>query len=275
MEQLTGEVPAGDQQARADRVREQIMGSLPFAMTPGWAQKQLQLMPDSYLLGTEPSRIIAHLRCLQGYDAGSIVISGNYDEVTCVSTYTVVLGEGRRPGIFANIAGVLASAGFQILSAQIVTRSDGLVIDTFETIDTDYTGAPPLERREEITDKVRQVLLGGKTVQSLLSSRFVPRKKKELTNAAPTKVEIDNTSSDRFSIIDVFATDRQGLLYVITQTLAEKNLSIHGAKIATHIDQAVDAFYVTDEGGEKLTDTFRLTLLREELKRRIDAHAVP
>ena len=39
--------------------------------------------------------------------------------------YTVFTADNLTPGIFSKIAGVLAAAGFQIVSAQIVTRTDG------------------------------------------------------------------------------------------------------------------------------------------------------
>ena len=37
----------------------------------------------------------------------------------------------------------------------------------------------------------------------------------------PTQVRIDNSNSERFTIVDIFAADRMGLLYSITRTLFE------------------------------------------------------
>ena len=39
-----------------------------------------------------------------------------------------------------------------------------------------------------------------------------------------TEVRIDNETSDAFTIIDVFADDRQGLLYVITNAIFQLGL---------------------------------------------------
>lgn len=275
MQELTGQVPGEDEAARAQRVRDEVTAKLPTGIDASRAVKQLDQMPAGYLLTTEPARIYGHLRSLQLYRPGEINVTGTYDEPTHVSTYTVILGEGERPGIFANISGVLAAAGFQILSAQIVTRPDGVVIDTFETIDNDWAGAPPPERHEQVARNVRNVLIGERTVESLMGTRFAVNETRRIAVNAHTQVEIDNSSSDRFTIVDVFATDRQGLLYVITGALAHLGFSIHSAKIATHVDQVVDAFYVTRHDGSKETDSFRLTLMREELVRRIDAHTNP
>ncbi len=52
--------------------------------------------------------------------------------------------------------------------------------------------------------------------------------------------------------MSVFAHDQPGLLYTISRRLFELGLSIELARIATHFDQVVDVFYVTDNDGNKL-----------------------
>ena len=66
-------------------------------------------------------------------------------------------------------------------------------------------------------------------------------------------------------MIDVYATDRIGLLYQITSTLASLGLSIHTAKVSTKVDQAVDVFYVKDLESRKITDAKKLDRIRETL----------
>ncbi len=75
---------------------------------------------------------------------------------------------------------------------------------------------------------------------------------------APTQVRIDNSTSDRYTIVDVFAADRMGLLYTIARSLFRSGLSVAVAKIGTYLDQAVDVFYVNDDAGRKITDEDRL-----------------
>ena len=40
----------------------------------------------------------------------------------------------------------------------------------------------------------------------------------------PTRVTIDNTTAERYTIIAAFAYDKMGLLYAITRTLLELGL---------------------------------------------------
>jgi len=72
------------------------------------------------------------------------------------------------------------------------------------------------------------------------------------TGRHPTEVHIDNEVSDAYTVIDVFADDKQGLLFVIARTLVSLDLSIHMARIGTKVDQVADVFYVTNSQGEKI-----------------------
>ena len=67
----------------------------------------------------------------------------------------------------------------------------------------------------------------------------------------PAEVRIDNETSDRFTILDVFADDRQGLLYVITNAIFQLGLSVHASRISTRLDQVADVFYVTSMEGRR------------------------
>jgi len=75
---------------------------------------------------------------------------------------------------------------------------------------------------------------------------------------ATSRIEVDNEASDKATIIDVYTYDRGGLLYDITKKIRELNLSIEYAKISTKVDQVVDAFYVVDDKGKKITDIERI-----------------
>ncbi len=76
---------------------------------------------------------------------------------------------------------------------------------------------------------------------------------------------VDNSLSDTHTVVEVKAPDRLGLLYVVTRALAAEGLDIATAKIATDLDHALDAFYVTDRGGRKVEAPEALARLREAI----------
>jgi [protein-PII] uridylyltransferase len=178
----------------------------------------------------------------------------------------------------------MAAEGLDILDAQIITRDDGIVVNTFQATDPDYDGVPPEDRRASVAETIIRVLKGEEELDQLM------RRNTRLTfasrlsaNRQATEVLIDNTISDRFTVIDVFADDTRGLLYVITHAIFRLGLSVQSARISTRLDddiqpslrtggrhQVVDVFYVTDRDGGKIEDHARLETIRSTIKQDID-----
>jgi len=80
-----------------------------------------------------------------------------------------------------------------------------------------------------------------------------------------TRVEVDNEVSDAFTVIDIHAQDRIGLLYSITSALSKLGLYIYIAKITTKGDEAADIFYVKDIFGQKIYYKERLREIRNAI----------
>ncbi len=216
-------------------------------------------------MSTPPDRIGEHLSVLHELEPRQVRITARYLFDVKVVEYTVFAPERITSGPFRRIAGVLAARRFQVNSAQIVTLSDGWILDTFTGSDMDYNGAPPPERTAEIAATIEAVLLGKRNVEQLVADGPEVRRAVPAAASIPPQVEVDNTALDGFTIVDVFADDRQGRLYRIARTLFEEGLSVCSAKISTRIDQIVDAFYVQTSDGGKLTDQDAIRRLRERL----------
>ena len=76
-------------------------------------------------------------------------------------------------------------------------------------------------------------------------------KKREKAFKVPTSITFDNEGSEIYTIIEVDTRDRPGLLFDLTRTLANMNVYIASAVIATYGEQVVDSFYVKDMFGLK------------------------
>ena len=76
---------------------------------------------------------------------------------------------------------------------------------------------------------------------------------------------VDNNTAAGFTIVNVFAYDKMGLLYSISRCLYDLKLEVHLAKITTHVDQVVDVFYVTDRDGQKIESREQTRDIREQL----------
>lgn len=236
-----------------------------------WVEGQLKQFPERYVYGTAPARIAAHLEAVRRLHAGDVIVEADFNRELGTCEYAVVTHNDVTPGIFSKIAGVMAGSGLQILDAQILTRADGIVVDTFQVTDPDYHGEPPAERRHIVGDRIAAVLKGWEHVDDVLRRGARLKLTRPLPKAKDaTEVRIDNETSDGFTIIDVFADDRQGLLYVITNAIFQLGLSIHAARISTRLDQVADVFYVTDQRGKKLDDHGQLERLRAGVETAIE-----
>jgi [protein-PII] uridylyltransferase len=258
---------------RLEAIRGEVARRLGGRLPGDWVREQWSLLNDRYVLVTPPEVIARHLEWSSGVAEGDARVEVENDRETGTTTYTVLTHDSVTPGLFSKIAGVLAAKGLQILGAQVDTRKNGAVVDTFDVLDTFHAGPPPLDRLTEVASAIRDVLLGRLMVEELFARhrRFQPPGSAG-TPVDPTKVEVDNDSSDAFTVIDVFAQDKQGLLYVIARTLWDLGLSVHSSKVATRLDQALDVFYVTDLRGQRVTDPERVERIRRTLVERIESY---
>lgn len=240
-------------------------------MNAEWVAKELNEFPQRYIYGTPPNRIAAHFSAIKRLKQGAVVVEDDYDQEMGTSEYTVITHSNVLPGLFSKIAGVMASLGLRILDAQIITRSDGVVLDSFQVKDPDYSDAPPADRRRKIVEALKRVIGGKEQVEDLLGrNRRLALERTLPSGQQPIEIQIDNETSDDHTILDVFAEDCQGMLYTIAHAIFQLGLSVHRAKISTRLDQVADVFYVTEQSGEKITDSTRLEHIRLALIRDIE-----
>ncbi len=276
MPEVSGERGTADGPERWKRIVSEVAQQASLvglnAAASDWIEAQLRQFPLRYVYSTPPNRIAAHLAAISRLKDGQVLVEAEFNPSLGTCEYAVVTFNDLIPGIFSKIAGVMAASGLQILDAQILTRHDGVVVDTFQTADPDYNGAPPPDRLQAISRTIVAALKGEVRIDELMqSSARISASRPFPSNRQPTEVRLDNETSDRFTIIDVFADDRQGLLYVITNAIFRLNLSVHAARISTRLDQVADVFYVTDLQGRKIEDHARLETIRATVEAEIEA----
>ena len=243
----------------AERVAEAMGGEVVRTAVAA----HLALLSDRYLATTSPQRIAAHLRLLDRLEGG--VLATELFHHPDLGSSELVVATRDVPGLFSLIAGTLAAQGINILSAQIHTRADGIVIDTFQVNDPFGEAVTEEARWRRTLEALRLVLRGEASVEDLLARRRAVHPAGEGV-AGPPKISVDNQLSDSRTVVEVKCPDRVGLLYVITRTLSGQGLDIASARIATEIDQAYDTFYVTDRRGRRLEDEAAMARVRESLE---------
>lgn len=260
-----------DDAEQAKKLRAAVLSDFTRQGVEGWLIDQVEELPDQYLESATPQQVLQDLQHLEGLQPDSVVAWGSYSPERQAVTFSIGAFEQITPGIFHRLTGVLSSQGMQILSAEINAFSRGMVLDRFHVYDDDFEGEPPPERLDDVCRKLERALTNPTdeppTFRKLWSAGA--GQAAHTIKRVPASVRIDRSTSDRYTIIDVFAHDRRGLLYTITRKIFELGLSVHVAKIGSHLDQVVDVFYVTDNTGKKVDDEARVEQIRSELLERI------
>ena len=236
-----------------------------------WVKSQLEAFPVRYLSGTAKDRIIAHLSAIRFLTPERPRVESTYNRELKVCEYSLIAFESVASGMFMKMTGVLAARGLRVLDAQIVTRPDGIVVDTFWVKDPDFSGEPTSARLEKVGKAIVSVLKGELSIETFMEqNQRVSFSSRMPISRHRTEVKIDNETSDHFTVIDVFADDKQGLLHEIAKTLYDLGLSVHSAKIGTRLDQVVDVFHVTERNGNKVEDARMHEFIQTRLQEQVD-----
>ncbi len=178
-----------------------------------------------------------------------------------------------HPGLFSRMAGAFAMAGADVVDARSYTTNDGMATSVFWIQDGD--GHPfEAERLPKLRRTIERTLRGEVIARMVLKERDRP-KRRERDFAVPTRLVFDNDASDLYTVIEVNARDRPGLLHDLTRTLAALNVNIFTAIIATYGEHAVDVFYVKDLFGLKIRSKAKIAQIERRLITAVEGGARP
>ncbi|MDH4038284.1 MAG: hypothetical protein OEV86_12465, partial [Candidatus Krumholzibacteria bacterium] len=235
------------------------------------ALAHLDLLPGGYLLTMTAEMVVDHMRMIERLDGEPFLVSHRI----AGAAHEITFCTHDKPYRLSELCGVLAINDFTILNAFAFTRRDGKVIDVFVVEPIDRDGLLPqqemLKRFEHIRADLKKIF-DGKLDLEEATHDHARRWRRVLKPRIPieTRVQFENDTSEDYTIIDVFAQDRPGLLYTITRSLSGQGLSIARARISTEATRAIDSFYVRDEAGSKVRDADALRTIRETLRGQID-----
>jgi len=238
-------------------------------------ERHLQLMPKRYIEQTNVGTILSHIelrnKMILRKELFSIQVIHKRSEN--ISILTLICFD--RIGLFGLISSVLTKYEINVLDARIYTRSDGLVVDTFQVVSKGGGVVEDPDKWVSFKEDFYEVLNGGIELPDLMSQNKRHLKlKKQLHFYIPTIVEFDLESSNIATVLEVITPDRHGLLAMISNFISESGLSILSAKVATQGPRAVDSFYLTDLKGLKVDDKTLLNSLSEELFSMLDLKIV-
>ncbi len=231
----------------------------------------------AYWLKVDLARKIRHARFVRASEQSGhkLAVNVGFDEARGVTELTILAPD--HPWLLSIVAGACASAGANIVDAQIYTTTDGLALDTI-AISREYDRDEDEARRAtRIGEMIEQVLEGKLRLPEVVARRAAGRAKVRPFTVEP-EVIINNQWSDRYTVIEVSGLDRPGLLYQLTTAISKLNLNIASAHVATFGERARDVFYVTDLLGAQITAPTRQAAIKRAVVHLLangDAEAQP
>ncbi|HSP45117.1 MAG TPA: [protein-PII] uridylyltransferase [Chthoniobacterales bacterium] len=247
-------------------------------------QAHFEVMPDNYFRAFTTDEIVSHLRLFRRFlenlylrDEPSLVPAVAWEAFPEQGHSIASFCAWDRQELLANIAGSFAVVPLNILSADIYTRGDNVVLDIFRVCD------PRFRAVTDSRDKalVETTLRGALTDEHFDFAPLLERARRRIARHSghgldfPTRVTVENKTHPAYTLVQIQTPDRLGLLYELLSAFGEENVSIALSRISTEKGAAIDTFYVADRGTRaKITDSVRIAALLQRLQQAAVGKAV-
>ena len=253
-------------EARVETRRHQAARELE-ALGVGAARVQafFDMMPRRYFVSHTPRQIARHgmvvlsLGHQQSFATAVREMRGGFSEL--------VLCARDVHGLYQLVAGCLMVADINILGSHVYTTRTGLALEVYRV--TTPAGGD-VERRERwklLDELLAKAIEQQMPVDDLLASQRRPVGHTSPASSTPPSVSVRNDVSDFYTVVDLAADDRIGLLYDLTRTISSLGLEIYLSKATTVLDQVADTFYLKGPDDKRITEPHAL----EELRSRLEA----
>ncbi len=233
-------------------------------------------MPDRYFAIYEPEAVVRHIKLFRQFlikrmedsEAGLGAVLSWEPRPDQGHTEVCVVTWDRRE-LFQRLAGAFAVAQVNILSADIYTRNDSLVLDIFRVCNTSHEAVTNNRTVAQIEEHVEQALINPEFdfASRIEKARACLRSEKLPELDFPTRIAVLNDASPDHTVVEVRSPDRLGLLYELLGGFQEADVNIDLSRISTEKGAAIDSFYVTDAKGAKINGDAAIRRLQAALKK--------
>ena len=252
------------QEAVAFDSRTALVAADPLAKP--WASA----MEDAYFVTFDAAEQAAHRALSQRAGERGGAAAEAQIRVDRTAAEVVIAAKDRR-GLFADLALSIARFGGNVVGARIFTSRAAEALDIFYVQNS--AGQPFGDDNPRLLGRLVEAVEGAAR-----GERDIPRESRPSADmgrasafSIASSVAIDNDASQDATVIEASGRDRPGLLEALARTLSESNLSIQSAHVDSYGERAVDAFYVVDAKGGKLTNPDRAAAVRARLMEVLDA----
>ncbi len=162
----------------------------------------------------------------------------------------------------------LASHQLNILSADVYTRPDGVTLDLFRVNNDNLKAITSVSKQKAVVATLYEI----NQKEDYEPAKYLKKKVNFLNPETeqivqfPVRAWISNDLDPHFTVIELQALDRIGLLHDVLKTVNDHGLVTVHSRICTEKGAALDSIYVSTREGEKLTSQNAMDRLENDLK---------
>lgn len=202
-------------------------------------------MPQRYLLSNTVDEVEADYRIVNGLSDKNVSVS---IKEKADGTAQIIIATFDVIGLFSRIVRVLSSKGLNIVRARLYTSVSGLVLDKILVSNWQdlWWESVEEELKDALTKGISQKLQGFPLYRDLVGANYTVKNSKGISAFKRFEhfIEIDNEVSSEYTLLEIAAPDRLGLLYDISSQLYLNKADIISAIINTEQGIAQDVFYI-------------------------------
>lgn len=238
-------------------------------------QGHFAFMPNRYFQIFEPQQIVAHIRLFRSFFEHLQAVEGPPAIMPTLRWMArpehghseVWVCGWDRPRLLERISGAFLSAQINILSADAFTRADNLVLDIFRVCGTDFQPVSEQRKIQQIKTRLQESLLYEDFDFRPLIKKDMRLRPYRISQEVelPIRITVNNSSHPFYTLIDIQAPDRLGLLYDLLRAFSEEGIFIAFSRITTEMDVAMDSFYITVRENQKLTQANQIKRIQQLL----------
>ena len=239
-------------------------------------EAHFEFMPDNYFRASDVAEIVQHLNLFRSFFENTstqldrpLVPAVSWEAFPQFGHSIASFCTWDRLHLLAKIAGSFSVVPLNILSADIFPREDHAILAVFRVCDTKGQAVTEAQDRAQVENTLRHALeVETFEFASLLEEarhKIQHRRLEELE--FPAGIAIDNKAHPTYTLVQIEAPDRVGLLYDLLTALEQEGTNIVLSRISTQKGAAIDTFYITDSSSRaKITDSHRIAALQRRLR---------
>ncbi len=178
----------------------------------------------------------------------------------------MVLASRDKPLLLEKVCCALASEQINILSADLFTRTDGIVVNIFRVCTTNFEPVSAVSTRKRFLETFEAILIA----ETYDPEKFLRRKvnflkpRSDSGISVPVRALVSNDLHPTCTAVEIQGLDRIGLLHDLFSTINQNGLNTAHARICTEKGVAMDTLYITTAEGKKIEDPALLNTLTEQ-----------